>query len=717
MSTVTLRRRSNGVASILFDTPASPVNVLSRELLDEIARLLDEIEGDPAIAACVLESAKPGTFIAGADLEQIAAFETPEAGESFSRSGQSVSHRVAGSPKPFVAAVWGPALGGGLEVALACRYRVAAAAAETVLALPEVTLGLLPAGGGTQRLPRRIGLRESLPLLLTGRKLRADAALRVGLVDELVSAEALERAAVGAATRLARGERVPGRPRGTLASRLLERAGRSLMFRKARAEVVERTRGLYPAPLAVLECVTAGYERGVSVGFDREAVLFGRLAAGREAKRLLRLFVDTRALRKPAGGPEPAAVRKLAVVGAGFMGTGIATVSLAHAEVVIQDVSEERLARSAAEVRQGLEKRGRDASIAAEDLARQSARLHTTLEARALADADLVIEAVFEDLDLKRRVLREIEEVIAPAAVFASNTSALPIASIAEGARHPERVLGMHYFSPVPKMALVEIVTGPATSTQALATARGFAIRQGKTVVVVRDGPGFYTSRVLSPYLNEALILLEEGARVEDVDEALRDFGFPVGPLTLLDEVGIDVAAKVHRRFGLLYRDRGLGESDTLQRLHEAGYEGRKNGRGFYSYGRARRDRRKPVNDEVYASLRRRGTRRVEAAEIAERCVALLANEAVHALQEEIVACPRDGDVAAVLGLGFPAVRGGPFRYLDDRGIAAAVETMTRLAERGGARFVPAALLKTMAREGGTFYSDGAQGEGTWPKR
>jgi len=706
MSTVTLRRRSNGVASILFDTPASPVNVLSRELLEEIERLLDEIERDPAIAACVLESAKPARFIAGADLEQIAAFETPEAGESFSRSGQAVSHRVAGSPKPFVAAVWGPALGGGLEVALACRYRVAAAAPATVLALPEVTLGLLPAGGGTQRLPRLIGLRESLPLLLTGRRVRADAALRLGLVDELVPAEALERTAVDAAARLARGGQEAGRRRRTIASRFLERAGRSVMIGKARAEVVEKSRGLYPAPLAVLECVTTGYERGVSVGFDREAVLFGRLAAGREAKRLLRLFVDTRALRKPAAGPEPAAVRKVAVVGAGFMGTGIAAVSLAHAEVVIEDVSEERLASAAAEVRQGLEKRGRDGAIAREDLARQSARLHTTLETRALADADLVIEAVFEDLDLKRRVLREIEEVVAPTAVFASNTSALPIASIAEGAAHPERVLGMHYFSPVPKMALVEIVNGPATSERALATARAFAIRQGKTVVVVRDGPGFYTSRILSPYLNEALILLEEGARVEDVDEALRDFGFPVGPLTLLDEVGIDVAAKVYRRFGQLYRDRGLGESDALQRLHDAGYEGRKNGRGFYRYDRSRRDRSKPVNDEVYASLRARGSRRIEAAEIAERCVALLENEAVHALEEEIVGCPRDGDVAAVLGLGFPAVRGGPFRHLDDRGIAAVVETMVRLAERSGARFAPAARLRSMARDGGRFHAD-----------
>jgi 3-hydroxyacyl-CoA dehydrogenase/enoyl-CoA hydratase/3-hydroxybutyryl-CoA epimerase len=705
MSTVTLRRRSNGVASILFDTPRSPVNLLSRELFDQVEPLLEEIEGDPAIVACVLESAKPGTFVAGADLEQIEALGTPEDGESFSRRGQAVAQRVAASPKPFVAAVWGPALGGGLELALACRRRVAAAAAETVLALPEVTLGLLPAGGGTQRLPRLVGLRESLPLLLTGRRLRALAALRIGLVDEIVSPEALERAAVDAAASLAAGTRPRAGRRRSIASRLLERAGRSTAIRTARAQVLHRTRGLYPAPLAVLECVRTGYERGLRAGFDREAASFGRLAAGRPAKRLLRLFVDTRALRKPLEGPEPPAVRRVAIVGAGFMGTGIAAVSLAHAEVVLRDVSEQRLAGSVAEVRQGLEKRARDGSISAEDAARLAAQLHTTLEARDLASADLVIEAVFEDLELKRRVLREIEDVIAPTAVFASNTSALPIASIAEGAARPERVLGMHYFSPVPKMELVEIVTGPATSARALATARAFAIRQGKTVVVVRDGPGFYTSRVLSPYLNEALILLEEGARVEEVDRALQDFGFPVGPLTLLDEVGIDVAARVYRRFGQLYHDRGLGQSHALERLHEAGYEGRKNGRGFYRYDRARRKRGKAVNEEVYAALRADGTRRIEAAEIAERCVAVMANEAVYALQEGIVACPRDGDVAAVLGLGFPAVRGGPFRHLDDRGIAGTVEVMTRLSELGGARFVPAPLLGSMARDGAKFYA------------
>jgi 3-hydroxyacyl-CoA dehydrogenase/enoyl-CoA hydratase/3-hydroxybutyryl-CoA epimerase len=332
------------------------------------------------------------------------------------------------------------------------------------------------------------------------------------------------------------------------------------------------------------------------------------------------------------------------------------------------------------------------------------ARLRLTTDDADLAGADLVIEAIIEDLEKKREILAAVERHIPPATVFASNTSALPIAAIAESARHPERVVGMHYFSPVSKMPLLELVVPPRAAEWAVDTARAFGIRQGKTVIVVKDGPGFYTSRILSPYLNEATILLQEGAAVEQVDLALLDFGFPVGPLALLDEVGIDVAAHVTRNFGTLYAHRGLGGTGVLLRLHDAGYAGRKNGRGFFRYDVRGRHGQKRVNEEIYAALGGRTRHTIGAAQIATRLSLLMVNEAVYCLQEGVLSSPSDGDVGAILGLGFPAFRGGPFRYADGMGIRPLVTTLEGLRDAHGPRFAPAPLLRDMAGGNRRFH-------------
>jgi 3-hydroxyacyl-CoA dehydrogenase/enoyl-CoA hydratase/3-hydroxybutyryl-CoA epimerase len=303
---------------------------------------------------------------------------------------------------------------------------------------------------------------------------------------------------------------------------------------------------------------------------------------------------------------------------------------------------------------------------------------------------------------LKRRILADAEATIAPEAVFASNTSALPIAEIASRARHPERVLGMHYFSPVPKMPLLEIVVTAATAGWATATAREFGTRQGKTVIVVRDGPGFYTSRILSPYLGEAMHVLAEGARVEEIDAALKDFGYPVGPMALLDEVGIDVAAHVSRNLGAVYAHRGLAGGDVFVRLHEAGYAGRKNGRGFYLY--EGRGKKKRVNEQVYEAAGAGPRRPMPRERIAQRLALLMVNEAAYCLDEGVIESPRDGDVGAILGLGFPPFRGGPFAWLDAQGVAPVVSRMERLREAHGPRFEPAPLLRRLAAAGERFY-------------
>ena len=703
---VSLTLHRDGVAVVLFDTPRSPVNVLSRELLEEVAAILDVVEADRSVRAVVLASAKADGFIAGADLKQVLSMGSEEA-SAFSREGHRLLARLEKSARPSVAAVHGAALGGGLEVALACRLILASDSPKTQLGLPESMLGLLPAGGGTQRLAARIGLGAALPVLLAGKRLRARAALRAGLVDAVVPPGGIVEAACIAALRLAAGKGAPRRRGPSLAARAASLPGiRSLVLGKARAEVLRKTRGLYPAPLAILDCVAAGLYGGRAAGETKEEELFGTLVASEGTKNLVRLFDAMTATKKGADeGTPPRTVRRVAVLGAGLMGEGIASVSLPLAPVVLRDLSEESLARAAGSVHSSLARRVRSGALTRLERDRQWNGLWATRELSGLRGADLVIEAVFEDLALKRRVLAEVEEVVSEDAVFASNTSALPIGRIAEGARNPSRVLGMHYFSPVPKMPLLEIVVAEQTSAEALATARAFGQAQGKTVVVVKDGPGFYTTRILAPFMNEAILLLDEGAEIEALEAALKGFGFPVGPATLLDEVGIDVAAHVAADLGAAFASRGAAPSPTLAKLKEAGILGRKAGRGFFLYPKGeRRGKAKEVDRTVYSLFGGPERRPIPAEEMIDRLVLLMVNEATWCLDEGVLSSPVDGDVAAILGLGFPPLRGGPFRHVDAVGAAAVAGRLEELATRLGPRFTPSPLLGAMAREGRRFH-------------
>ena len=703
MGAIRVAKRPDGVAVLTFDNPKGKVNILSAEMLQEFRSVIGDIEGDPGVKACVLVSAKPDSFIAGADLKYFLSIREAAEGERFSREGHALLDRVANSSKPTVAAIAGLTLGGGLEVALACSYRLAADDPKVVLGLPEVQLGLLPGGGGTVRLPRLVGLPAALPMMLTGQRVRARKALKMGLVDALTTPGGIEETAIRTALGLADGSITRRhRKRSWMEAFLESPPGRALLFKQARKSVLAKTRGLYPAPLFILDCVQTGYAKGPAAGYERESVLFGQLTAGPQAKALIGLFEAATELKKPLDATPPRPVNRLAVLGAGFMGSGIAAVSLDLASVEVRDLSQKALDGCAKAIYQGLSKRVKSGAISRFERDRLFAHMFLTRDTEGLRRADLVVEAVFEDLGLKRAVLAEVEALMPAQAVFASNTSALPIASIAQEARHPERVLGMHYFSPVPKMPLLELVVAEKTAPWAVATARAFAVRQGKTVIVVKDGPGFYTTRILSPFLSEAVLLLEEGARIEDVDRAVKDFGYPVGPITLLDEVGIDVGAHVTRELGPVYAHRGLGGSGALPRLFDAGYQGRKNGRGFYVYPPPGKKGKKRPNEEVYALLGGAPRRAMES--MAERLALLMANEAVHCLEESVISCPRDGDVGAVLGLGFPPFRGGPFHHLDALGAQHAVERFEALANLHGQRFVPAKLLVQMAKEGKRFF-------------
>lgn len=690
----------DGILVLSLDLPGEKVNTLSKGMMEEFLGLLADLERRQELRGVVLRSGKADNFIAGADIKDFVGIRSDLEAETLSRAGQAVLDRLAGLRVPVVAAIHGSCLGGGLEVALACHYRIASDDAKTALGLPEVMLGLIPGAGGTQRLPRLVGLRVGLDLILTGRTLKARKALKVGLVDEVVPAPILLGAARAAVLALAEGSLKPRRRGIGFAERWL----RPIVFRKAKASILAKSGGHYPAPLAALEVIRQGTGMRLDEGLKREAKAFGSLAVSDVSRALVSVFFATQEIKKHAGYPEDVEARevsKLGVLGAGLMGAGIAGVAAETGVAVrMRDTTDQALGRGLAYVRGGLEERRQRGSLSRLDLGKCMDRISATTDLSGFRRTDLVIEAVFEDLDLKRRVLAEVEAATREECVFASNTSSLPVGEIARDARRKNCVLGMHFFSPVAKMPLLEVIVTPETDAWATATAVAFGRRLGKHVIVVRDGPGFFTTRALSPYLNEATRLVEEGVSVDEVDRALTGFGFPVGPLALLDEVGIEVGAKVakilHHHFG-----ERMAPPAGMARVLEDGREGRKNQRGFYIYD----GKKKRVDESVYALLPGRQARPCEPREIRERLVFAFLNEAVLCLEEGILRHPRDGDVGAIFGLGFPPFLGGPFRYLDHLGARFAVEVLERLQARHGARFKPATMLVEMAQDGTSFHS------------
>jgi len=572
-------------------------------------------------------------------------------------------------------------------------------------------LGVIPGMGGTQRLPRLIGLQAALDMILTGKNIRAKKALQLGLVDEMVHPAILRDVAIARALELANGTRRPARRgHGAGATGVLldtNFAGRSVVFRKARESVMARTHGHFPAPLAALQVVHTGFERGMAEGLREESRRFGELAMTDVSRQLIFLFFATTALKKDPGvdapAPAPRPVQKLGVLGAGFMGAGIAAVAAQRGTVVrLKDTDTGRVGRGLAAVRGVLHEALAKRRITRQQFADQMILVSGTTTYAGFGNADLVIEAVFEDLDLKHRVLRDVEPAMAPDAVYASNTSTIPIARIAEAAVRPERVLGMHFFSPVHRMPLLEVIVTTDTDKQAVVTAVEYGRALGKTVIVVRDGPGFYTTRTLSAYMNEAGLLLDEGTAIEPIDRALAEFGFPVGPITLLDEVGIDVGGKVGLVLGEAFGDR-MAPSQALSRVVESGRTGRKGRSGFYRYDK--NGKKGPVDPSVYQLFAGgRGLNPIPGGEIVERCVLAMVNEAVHCLQEGILRSPRDGDIGAVFGIGFPPFRGGPFRYIDSVGADEVVRRLEDLHGRYASRFRPAELLVDMARARQRFY-------------
>ena len=703
----------DGIAVVTLDIPNAAVNTFTRGVREEFATLLEQLERDQSIRAAIIRSGKPDVWVAGADIEEFLEVETSSQAEAMSRDGHALLDRLEKLRIPVVASINGACLGGGLEAALACAYRVASDSPKTVFALPEVQIGLIPGAGGTQRLPRQIGLEAALDMILTGRNVRGRKALQAGLIHELVHPSILDDISLARARGLADGSLKRGAPSGPHGARhmLLDEnpVGRALVLRQARERVLARTRGHYPAPLAALDVVTLGYAQGTEKGYREEARLFGELAVSEVSRQLVFLFFATTALKKDPGveapAPTPTPVRKLGILGAGFMGAGIASIATPQGTLVrLKDADHARVGKGLASIREVIRDRLTKKQITRQQFEDYMSLVGGTVDYSGFGNADLVIEAVFEDLDVKRKVLRETEAVTSARSIFASNTSTIPISQIAAASSRPDRVIGMHFFSPVPKMPLLEVIVTPATARDVTTTVVAYGKTLGKTVIVVNDAPGFFANRILAPYINEAGLLLDEGVTIDAIDRALMDFGFPVGPITLLDEVGLDIAGKSGAIMVDAFGSR-MAPSESLARVVAAGRTGRKGKKGFYKYDE--KGKKGGVDPTVYELLPA-GARRTElpADEIQRRCVLAMVNEAARCLQDGILRSPRDGDVGAVFGIGFPPFRGGPFRYADSLGAERLVRSLEGLNADRSPRFAPAQLLIEMAREGRRFYPE-----------
>lgn len=694
--------KQNGTAILWLDHQKEKMNIVSPDTMRSFQEVIRMIEEDDDILSVVIISRKKD-FIAGADIK---AFAIEKEGDfrPIQAEGHAMLARIENSTKPIVAAVHGACVGLGTELMLACHACIAANDPKTFFGLPEVKIGVVPGGGGTQRLPRRVGIQKALDMMLTGKNIYAHRAKKWGLADELTAPGKLLQAALMMAERL-REKPLERKRKSSLTDKFLEGTGigRSILFDQARKRAYKQSQGNYPAIPAIIDCVETSYRKGLAAGYEKELEWFEKLLLSDESAALRSLFFAGTANKKNpydgAGGP----VRTLGMIGAGFMGAGIAEVSVQKGvEVLLKDISPEVIAEAHQQVWKSLKKKLKYKAISKTEAEEIIGRLHGQLEYDYFEQADIVIEAVLEKMDLKKKIIEDIERHCREDVIIATNTSSLSVAEMAGHARRPERVIGTHYFSPVPKMPLLEIVVTDQTAREVIATCYDLGLKQGKTCIVVKDGPGFYVNRILAPYLNECLLMADEGVALEEIDQALVKKGFPVGPITLLDQVGLDVASHVTESIRSLVQNRpGVVINESVQKMAADGRLGRKNRKGFYQYDE--KNKRRGIDPAAYRYFAGDGKKALDDALIQDRALMMMLNEAARCLDEGIIAHPVDGNLGAVFGIGFPPFTGGPFRMMNTAGLTAIVNGMTELAGQYGPRFEPAPLLLRYVEEDRNF--------------
>jgi 3-hydroxyacyl-CoA dehydrogenase / enoyl-CoA hydratase / 3-hydroxybutyryl-CoA epimerase len=707
----------DGLGVLTFDLPGGKVNKLSREVLVEFSEMLVRLSQDPRVRGLLVQSGKPDVFIAGADIKEFTVLNPDDASAGSAR-GQALFEQFARLPFPTIAAINGVCLGGGTEFALACDWRVMSDSPAARIGFPEVRLGLFPAWGGSVRLPRLVGLSTALDLILTSKQLDAPRAKRIGLVDEAVPAAIFDDYARRfARSKIAGGKRAPGSSRRSAAERALEATalGRKLVFKKAREKVLAQTGGHYPAPLEALAVIEETWGMPIEAALEVESRRVANVFGGVVQRNLLDLFLATEQVKKESGVDDPAVrpreVTRVGVLGAGVMGGGIAQVAVDRGiPARMKDIEPRALAHGYAAAASIWKESVARRRLTEREMTGRMARLSGTLDYSGFALCEVTIEAVVEKLEVKRAVLAEWERAVPETAIFASNTSTIPIGQIAAAAGRPERVAGMHFFNPVHRMPLVEVIRGEKSSDETIATIFALAKKLGKTPVVVRDMPGFLVNRILAPYLSEAVRLVRERCRIEDVDRTMKDFGMPVGPLALLDDVGLDVAVKAGEVLQAAFRERIKSGGDEA--LVAAGRLGRKSGAGFYEYPGGKRGE---PSAAAYAALR------VEPATasplsrdtIETRLVLPMVNEAAFCLEDGVVAGPGKLDLAMILGTGFPPFHGGLLRWADATGLPRVRSLLEELTGRFGSRFEPAPTIRRLADARGSFYAAARERAGT----
>jgi 3-hydroxyacyl-CoA dehydrogenase/enoyl-CoA hydratase/3-hydroxybutyryl-CoA epimerase len=719
-ATIQVDVAGEGVRRLLIDLPNKSVNVLNGQVMVDLDAALDRVGEDQTVKLLIVNSGKPASFVAGADLHEFTRIANAEEAMALSARGQQLLDKLASLPMPSLAVIHGPCLGGGLELALACDYRVALDHPSTQLVFPEVELGLLPGWGGTQRAPRVVGLEHALEMILGAKRVGAQEALRWGLVDAIApTKEKLLDVINDLALRvMIRGKAERGwLPGKTWRQRLLESnpLGRAVLFRAAEKQLAKRVPDDMPAPREALEAVRAGIQQGIAEGLQREREGAGRLAATTACRNLVNLYFLREQARK-VPGEDGASIRRVGIVGAGVMGAGIAQIAaIKGCEIIVQEVNMTALGAGLMRIKELFDKAVKRRLLTPREAASRLEGVRGTTNYEGFDKVQLVIEAAIEEPVAKKAIFRELEKHAPPDALLATNTSSLSVVSLQEGMAHPERIAGLHFFNPVHKMPLVEVVSAPATNEQTVKRLASFAVALGKTPVTVRDSPGFVVNRILMPYLGEAMLLAAQGMSADAIDRTMRRFGMPMGPLELLDQIGLDVAAHVGRSMQAYAGDRfaplSFNPTNVFEQMVRNGWLGQKNGKGFFVYRGKKKSDHSAALALLPAAIRGDAFQPLSGLPVSsamhearERLVLAMVNEAAACLGEGMVAAAADIDLAMILGTGWAPHRGGPLRYADDRGLPKVVQALAELTQRLGPRFAACADLRERAEYGRGFY-------------
>jgi 3-hydroxyacyl-CoA dehydrogenase/enoyl-CoA hydratase/3-hydroxybutyryl-CoA epimerase len=711
MQTIQTKDYGDGIILASIDLPDRSMNIITPNFRADLNELIDLAVADPAIKGMVLTSGKANSFIVGADLtELVEVYGRETLAQAFARSQElsGLFRRLESFGKPVAVAINAAALGGGMELCLACHYRVVSNAAKAILGQPEINVGLLPGAGATQRLPRLIGIANALPLMLSGESVGPDVALRMGIVNEIAAPdEIVARAVAWLQTQpLAlqpwdvKGFKLPGGA-GCLAPHAAE------SFQAGTSRIAAATQRNYPAPLAIASAVFEGTQVPIDLGLQIESKYFAKLILDPVARNLMRtMFINKGAAAKltgrPAGIPK-SQVRTLGVLGAGMMGAGIAHVaSAADINTILLDATQEQAERGKAHSAKLLQKEVAKGRLTFEDSEARLARIIPTTDYALLATADLVVEAVFESREVKSAVWQKASAVL-PEAVFATNTSTLPVTSLSEAVVNPERFIGLHFFSPVERMPLVEIIRGSATSDETLAKSLDFVAQLRKIPIVVNDSPGFFTSRVFGTYVDEGMAMLAEGVAPALIENAGRRAGMPVGPLAICDEVTIELQLKVHRQAvadRLAVQFQRLTAIGVVKKMVELQRIGRRANAGFYDYPADGKKQLWPGLGAIFPVAA--GQPEVE--ELVSRFLYIQALEAARCVDEGVIANPAEADLGSILGIGYPSWTGGVLSFIDTMGVKEFTKRAGQLAQRYGTRFTPPADLLARAEADQPYY-------------